>query len=86
MPIACKICIMTRGLRGSQLDSLFQNQEELVEHLESVHHMPVRREGETEEESIQRFLKAHPEARTCPDCIAAGAPWTKEEGDHGKRR
>jgi hypothetical protein len=78
MPIACKICIAQRGLRGSDLASLPTNDEELAEHMESVHHMPVIREGETEEQAIARFLKAHPEAKTCPECCAVGAPWTQE--------
>ena len=78
MALACKICIMTKGLRGSEIGSLPQNEEELADHMEKVHHMPVRRDGETHEESVQRFLEKYPEARTCPECIAAGAEWTKQ--------
>lgn len=77
MPIACKICIMQRGLRGSEIDSLPKTEEELEDHLEKVHHMPVQREGETHEQCIERFLEKYPEAKTCPECIAAGAEWTK---------
>lgn len=47
MALACKICIATKGLRGSEISSLPQNEEELAEHMEAVHHMPVQREGET---------------------------------------
>ena len=77
MPTVCKICIMTRGLRGSEIDSLPQDEEELFDHLEKVHHMPVQREGETREQCYERFLEKYPEAKTCPECIAAGADWTK---------
>lgn len=56
---------------------MFETEEELFDHLESVHHMPVIREGETREQAIERFLRKHPEARTCSECAAAGASWTK---------
>jgi hypothetical protein len=75
MAIACKICIAQRGLRGSDLNSLPQDEEELVKHMESVHHMPVIREGETEEQAEARFIKEHPEALSCSECIEAGAHW-----------
>lgn len=77
MALACKICIAQRGLIGSEIDSLPQNEEELVDHMEKVHHMPVIREGETSEQAHQRFLEKYPEARTCPECIAADAEWTR---------
>lgn len=75
MAYACKICIAQKGLRGSEIASLPQTEEELMEHMEAVHHIPVIREGETEEQAVERFLKKHPEAKTCPECIAAGASW-----------
>lgn len=78
MAFACKLCIMDKGLRGSEIDSLPQTEEELFDHFEKVHHMPVEREGETAEQSIARFLEEYPEARTCPECIATGAEWTKQ--------
>ncbi len=76
MALACKICIAQSGLRGSEISSLPQNEDELMER---VHHLPVIREGETEGQAISRFLAQHPEARHCPECRAAGAPWTKED-------
>ena len=82
MALACKICIATKGLRSSEISSLPQNEEELFEHIESVHHMPVQREGETHEECIKRFIEKYPEARTCRDCIEAGAEWTKGGNCH----
>ena len=78
MALACRICVMQKGLRGSEISSLPQNEEELADHMEKAHHMPVRRDGETHEQCIERFLEKYPEARTCPECIAAGAEWTKE--------
>ena len=77
MAIACKYCIAERGLRGSEIDSLPETEEELIEHIERVHHMPVVRENETQEEAEQRSIETYPEARICLECIAAGAPWTK---------
>jgi len=77
MALACKICIANRGLKGSEIENLPQNEEELFDHMERVHHMPVQREGKTHEECIKRFLEKCPEAKTCPECIAAEAEWTK---------
>ncbi|MDD5537789.1 MAG: hypothetical protein PHF12_02345 [Candidatus Omnitrophica bacterium] len=77
MALACRICIATKGLKGSEIGFLPQNEEELLEHLERVHHMPVTREGETEQQATVRFLTKHPEARECPECRLAGAPWTR---------
>ena len=77
MAIACKICIAERGLRGSEISTLPKTEDELFDHMEKVHHMPVQRESETHEECIRRFLEKYPEARICPECILAGAEWTK---------
>lgn len=77
MAIACKICILQKGIRGSDISGMPQNEEEFREHLEKVHHIPVAREGETLEQAQARFLQKYPEALTCPDCIQAGAVWTR---------
>lgn len=76
MPLACKICIAEKGLRGSEIASLPKTEEELFDHIESAHHRPVVREGETQQQAMERFLKKHPDAASCQDCIAAGAPWS----------
>lgn len=68
MSIACKICIVTKGITTKDL---FETQEELIKHIESVHHMPIMLPGETEEQTQERFLKKYPEAATCPECIEA---------------
>ncbi len=84
MALACEICIATKGLKGSEIGSLPRNEEELIEHLERVHHMPVTMAGETEQQAIDRFLKKYPEAKECPECRLAGAPWTRTgEGNNG---
>jgi hypothetical protein len=77
MAFACKLCIAKHGLKGSDVDSLPQTQEELNAHIEAVHHIVVRREGETAEAAIERFTKQHPEAARCAECIEFEAPWTK---------
>ncbi len=59
MAYACKICIATKGLRGSEIDSLPQSEEELYDHLEREHNIPVIREGETEEQAMDRFNKKY---------------------------
>ena len=77
MPIACKICIMTKSLKGSDIISLPKTEDDLMDHMEKVHHMPVQRESETNEECIKRFIEKYPEARTCPECVMVKAEWTK---------
>lgn len=72
MAIACKYCIMTKGLKGSELSSLPKNDEEFYNHVEKEHHIPVRREGETESQTLERFKRENPEAGgpncKCPAC------------------
>lgn len=71
---ACKYCIMTKGLKGSEINQLPKTQEELYKHIESEHHIPVRGENETEKECLERFQKENPEASgpncKCPGCQA----------------
>lgn len=74
----CKICIEQNGLKAADLRN-WPNVDDPgidawnAEHLERVHHLPVRREGETEEQAQLRFLKAYPEAGgplcQCPRCV-----------------
>lgn len=72
MALGCKVCVFDTGIT---IKDLFNTQDELNEHLEAVHHMPVIRGGETKEQAITRFLKNHPEAITCPECIELEAEW-----------
>lgn len=65
MPIACKYCILTKGLHGSDIPGLPQTEDELFDHMEREHHVVVCREGETQEQADRRVL-AKPE--TCPEC------------------
>ncbi len=78
MAYACKICVLRNGLIGAEISKLPQTEEEFINHLEKVHHMPVTREGETADQAQERFLKKYPEALNCPDCIRVGAPWTRQ--------
>jgi hypothetical protein len=73
MPLGCKFCIMTRGLRGSDIASLPQTEAELWDHIESEHHVAIQRPGETLDETRARFQAKYPEASDpktckCPDC------------------
>ena len=72
MAIACKWCILSKGLKGSEIGSLPQTEEEFARHIEGVHHIPVRRDGETVEVARTRFQRENPEAGgpncRCPDC------------------
>lgn len=70
----CKYCILERGIKGSELkEKHLETDEDLVNHIESEHHIRVLREGETEEKCEERFYKTYPEARDtktckCPEC------------------
>jgi len=51
------------------------NEAELARHLENAHHIPVPREGESEEQTIERFLGQNPGATSCLKCFEAKRPW-----------
>jgi len=54
---ACKICIMKFGLKGSEIESktkTFETDEDLFEHMENVHGIPVMRKDESEEDCQKR--------------------------------
>ena len=74
----CRYCILTRGLKGSDLKDwpALDDQEAQFRHIESEHHIPVRRKGETEQGCLDRFRRENPEAEDpatcrCPECSAA---------------
>ena len=67
MALACKYCLLTKGLCGSEISSLPQTDEELFQHIEREHHIPVGREGETPDQTMERFRRENPEAGG-PDC------------------
>ncbi len=66
MANVCKICTATT------LGKVSRTVEEHARHLESEHHIPVRRENETEAQCVERFLLEQPEAGgpmcQCPTC------------------
>jgi len=72
MPIACKYCIATKGLKGSEINGLPQNEEEFMQHVEREHHIPVQRKNETEEQCLARFRQENPGVGgprcLCPEC------------------
>ena len=79
MPIACKYCILTKGLKGTGENLtdgkkiMFDTEEELCDHVEMEHDIPVMREDETESECKERFNKINRRSGTencqCPECI-----------------
>lgn len=80
--IACKFCIMTKGLKGSDIASLPDegDDEAIAKHIESEHHIPVRRDDESDEQTEARFKAAYPEASgpncKCPACVMKRAAST----------
>jgi len=73
---ACLYCVMERGLRGDEIPDLplAGDTQAIAHHIESVHHIPVVRDGETLEEARARFAKEQPEAADpatcrCPQCV-----------------
>lgn len=75
MAFACKFCLATNGLRGSEIADLPQTEEELYDHIEAVHHIVVKRHGETEKQATERFVGRYPAVKTCDDCYNVGASW-----------
>lgn len=63
MALACKICILTKGLKGSEIDSLPKTDDELFDHIEQEHKMVVVRKGETRESAIKRYHSQYPDRR-----------------------
>lgn len=79
MPLACCYCIVTKGLKGFEVWSLLpQTDEELYTHIESEHHITVRREGETTEAARERFRLAYPEASNPATCKCPACQHTRE--------
>ena len=75
MKIVCKICIEERGLIGSEIEERgFNSDEELFLHIENEHDIPVRRNGESEEQAMRRFKEnkraGNPDLCRCPSCRA----------------
>ena len=70
----CRYCVMTKGIRGSELDDWpeYDDKDAHIRHIEQVHHIPVYRAGETEEQTLERFHQENPDASglncRCPDC------------------
>jgi predicted small metal-binding protein len=48
---------MTKGFSFANTDRMFETMDELAEHLENEHGQVVIREGESEEEAVERCAK-----------------------------
>jgi uncharacterized C2H2 Zn-finger protein len=47
--IACKLCIMEKGLKGNEMDTcgyVFKTEEEFIQHLENYHHFKIKNKPE----------------------------------------
>jgi hypothetical protein len=70
--LTCKICIAEKGFSLANTDRIFKTDEELYEHIEIEHGVPVIRQGETEEQAIERCAKKgivpDREKCKCKDC------------------
>lgn len=55
--ITCKFCVAKHGFKLSDKDRIFQTDEQLYEHLENQHGVPVMRKGETSDQAIARCAK-----------------------------
>lgn len=79
MGTACRYCIASKGLRLGD-KHIFDTEEEFINHIEMEHDIPVTRDGETEEQTKERFAKQNPRAGgpdcRCPSCLA------KSDGRH----
>lgn len=70
----CKYCVMEFGVKGSDLENWPEpdDDEAIAKHIESVHHIPVRRKNETPAECLERFKREQPDAGgpncRCPRC------------------
>lgn len=54
----CRYCIMKYGIKGSELSKKhLETDEDLANHIEEVHGIPVIRERETEQQCLDRCAK-----------------------------
>lgn len=66
---ACRICLAKAGpIEVEAIESYFKTEEELSNHFESAHHIPIRRPGETYAQARRRFLLENPEAYDVKTC------------------
>jgi len=78
MGIVCKWCLIygnpTRPGGSTAIKDVLETDEDLVEHIEMVHCMPVKRPGETSEQAEARVRAKNPRMGTaectCPRCDA----------------
>lgn len=81
----CKYCAAMYGYKPQDLvKKMMGTQDELLNHIESEHHIPVKRVGETKEQALQRMRTTYPESGDpatckCPVCYSARNPTLLEE-------
>lgn len=67
--MACRYCVLEKGIIAGDF---FKTQEELIEHIEMVHDMPIRGPGESHTDATARVKKKNPRlggpSCQCPAC------------------
>jgi predicted small metal-binding protein len=53
----CKLCVAKFGFKLADKNKTFETDEELYEHIENTHGIPVMREGETSKQAEERCAK-----------------------------
>lgn len=66
--LACRMCVVRYGLVGWDLSNSLMSEDQLIAHIEKVHHIPVRRKGESRRQAQKRFLLENPEAGDIKTC------------------
>ncbi len=70
--ITCTICVGRNGFTLADKDRIFESDNELANHMEDVHGIPVAREGETtdqaEERCAQKGVVVDRSICACKDC------------------
>lgn len=71
--LCCVICLARYGIKGSDLaEKGFKNENDLAEHLENIHGIPVRRPGETKKMAkircVQKGIVPDQNQCQCQDC------------------
>lgn len=74
MAIRCTYCLLPGGPGiGRALGTIFEDEKEFLEHLETVHDLPMRRVGETAVEALERVKAKNPRVGgphcQCPACL-----------------
>ena len=70
--MVCKICVSQKGYRLANKESSFGVDNELYDHVENEHGIPVRRDGETRKQAKKRCrekgITNNKDTCQCGDC------------------